>query len=142
MKLMIAVDGSPYSRAAARHVAKHVKWFAKAPEIHLVHVHPRLPYPGALSFAGKKAVEDYYRDESEAALKSAEAELRKAKLKFRSTWQVGDVAKELAAYAKKNRIDLAVMGSHGHGAVANVVLGSIATKCSAMLPVPILLVRK
>jgi nucleotide-binding universal stress UspA family protein len=139
---MIAVDGSPYSRAAARFVAKHVKWFAKAPEIHLVHVHPRLPYPGALSFAGKKAVEGYYRDESEAALAVAEAELRKSKLEFRSAWEVGDVAKELAAYAKAKRIELAVMGSHGHGAVANVVMGSVATKCIATLPVPILIVRK
>ena len=142
MKMMIAVDGSAYSRAAARYVARHVKLFAKAPDIHLVHVRPRLPYPGALSFAGKKAVDGYYRDESEAALAVAEAELRKAKLKYRSAWQVGDVAKELAAYAKKNRIELAVMGSHGHGAVANVMLGSVATKCIATLPVPILIVRK
>lgn len=142
MRLMIAVDGSKYSRAAARYVARHLAWFTKAPETHLVHVRPPLPYPGALSFAGKKAVDGYYREESEAALAVAEAQLRKARIPYRSAWHVGDIAAELAAHARKHRIDLVVMGSHGHGAVANVVLGSVATKCVATLPVPIMIVRK
>lgn len=142
MKVMLAVDGSKYSRAAARHVARHASWFRKTPEIHLVHVRQPLPYPRALSVAGKKAVEGYYRDESEAALAVAQRELRKAGIAYRSEWRVGDIAAELAGYARRHRIDLAVMGSHGHGAVANMVLGSIATKCIATFTIPILIVRK
>jgi nucleotide-binding universal stress UspA family protein len=33
------------------------------------------------------------------------------------------------------------MGSHGHGAVANLVLGSVATKVIAACKTPVLLVR-
>jgi nucleotide-binding universal stress UspA family protein len=34
-----------------------------------------------------------------------------------------------------------VMGSHGHGAVANLVMGSAATQVLAHCKVPVLLVR-
>ena len=37
--------------------------------------------------------------------------------------------------------DLLVMGSHGHGNVGNLVMGSIATKVLAGCKVPVLLVR-
>ena len=37
--------------------------------------------------------------------------------------------------------DLIVMGSHGHGAIANLVLGSVANKVVALSKVPVLLVR-
>src|SRR5438874_3652970 len=41
---------------------------SEAPEIHVLHVHPPLPYPGAANVVGKKVIEDYQREESEAAL--------------------------------------------------------------------------
>jgi nucleotide-binding universal stress UspA family protein len=34
-----------------------------------------------------------------------------------------------------------MMGSHGHGSVVNVVMGSVATKVLASCKVPVLLVR-
>lgn len=34
-----------------------------------------------------------------------------------------------------------VMGSRGHGALANVVMGSVATKALAIADVPVLIVR-
>jgi len=34
-----------------------------------------------------------------------------------------------------------VMGSHGHGALANLTLGSVSTKVLARCGVPVLLVR-
>ena len=37
--------------------------------------------------------------------------------------------------------DLLVMGSHGHGALANLVMGSVATNVLAHCGVPVLLVR-
>jgi len=36
---------------------------------------------------------------------------------------------------------LVMMGSHGHGALANLVTGSVATKVLALSKVPVLLVR-
>lgn len=141
MKILLAADGSPYTKMAAQQLLQHVGWFAQPPEVHLLHVRPPIPYPRAESIAGKAAVESYQREESEAALAVAEAELRAAHVPYRSAWVVGDVAKEIDRYVKANGIDLVVMGSHGHGALVNLALGSAATKCIATLDVPVMIVR-
>jgi nucleotide-binding universal stress UspA family protein len=43
--------------------------------------------------------------------------------------------------AEDGEFDLVVMGSHGHSAVVNLVMGSIATQVLAHCKVPVLLVR-
>ena len=142
MKVLLAADGSSYTQIAVRHLANHLQWFAKPPEVHVVHIHAPIPYPGAAASAGKAAVEKYQREESLAALRVAEKELTRAGIEYTSAWQVGDVVGELDRYVKAHAIDLVVMGTHGHGALANLALGSVATKCIATLEVPIMIVRK
>ncbi|HWS05017.1 MAG TPA: universal stress protein, partial [Burkholderiaceae bacterium] len=39
------------------------------------------------------------------------------------------------------KFDLVIMGSHGHSALANLVMGSVATQVLAHCHVPVLLVR-
>lgn len=141
MKILLAADGSPHTKLAAQSLVQHAGWFAQPPEIHLLHVRPPIPYPRAEAVVGKPAVDAYHREESEAALAVAEKELRAAKVPFRSAWVVGEVAPEIDRYVKANGIDLVVMGSHGHGALANLALGSVATKCIATLDVPVMIVR-
>ncbi|RZI42781.1 universal stress protein [Herbaspirillum sp. HC18] len=141
MKILIAVDGSPYSIKAVKHVIKHFDWFKGAPELHLLHVKLPLPPGRARSFLGSDVVNSYYKEESEAALKPSEKLLRKSELPFVSGYRIGDIAKEIQAYVKKQKIDLIVMGSHGHGVLANLVMGSVATKVLATADVPVLIVR-
>ena len=86
-------------------------------------------------------VNDYYREESEAALRPSEKLLAKKEIPFHAGYKVGDIAQEIQAYVKKNRIDMIVMGSHGHGALTNLVMGSVATKVLASTDVPVLIVR-
>ena len=142
LRILIAADGSPYTKLAAKHVAEHLDWFSARPDIHVVHVQPPMPYPRAQALVGKAAVLAYQQDEAEAALAVAEAELDRAGVPYRTSWRVGDVVAEIAGYIKANRIDLLVMGSHGHGALANLALGSVAQKCLATLETPILILRK
>ncbi len=141
MKILLAADASDYTKRAARHLARHVQWFAEMPQVHVLHVHPPIPYPGAAARAGKSAVERYLREDSEAALAVAEKALTRAEVPFRASWCTGEVAREIAAYAKKNGIDLIVMGSHGEGALSNLVLGSVTTKVLATVKTPVLIVR-
>ena len=55
--------------------------------------------------------------------------------------KIGPVADSIAAMADKGRFDLLMMGSHGHGSLGNLVLGSVATKVMAQCRTPVLLVR-
>jgi ethanolamine permease len=52
-----------------------------------------------------------------------------------------DTADAIAAYAKKNRFDHIVMGSHGHRGVQRLVLGSIAEAVVADAHCPVTIVR-
>jgi nucleotide-binding universal stress UspA family protein len=47
----------------------------------------------------------------------------------------------LAAAAKQGKFDLLVLGSHGHGRLASLVLGSVAQRVLASCEVPALIVR-
>ena len=53
----------------------------------------------------------------------------------------GNAGDELARYAKKKKLDLLVMGSHGHGAFKAAILGSVTTRVAAACDVALLLVR-
>ena len=142
MKILIAVDGSTYSRAAARYVARHLESFHEPADVTLFHVHLKIPYPIASTVVGRKAVDDYIRDTSVEALKATGSELDKAGVVYRTAWCVGDVAQEIDRYVRENRIDLVVCGSHGQGAFANLALGSVATKLVGALSVPVLIVTR
>ena len=55
--------------------------------------------------------------------------------------KTGHVADTIAATATEGGFDLLMMGSHGHGTLGNLVMGSVATKVVAHCKVPVLLVR-
>ena len=59
----------------------------------------------------------------------------------KSDWKVGQAGELIAKFADAGKYDLLVMGSHGHGALGNLVMGSVATKVLANCGVPVLLVR-
>jgi nucleotide-binding universal stress UspA family protein len=141
MKILLPVDGSEYSRKAANYVAQHTSWLKEPPEIHVLHVHPPLPYAGAARVVGKAAIKAYQEEESLAALKVCEKELTALKLASKSTWVVGDVVEQVSRYVDKNKVDLIVVGSHGHGAVSSFALGSVTLKLLANLKTPVLVIR-
>lgn len=145
MKILLAADGSEYTVKAAEYVAAHYEACRDALELHLIHGH--LPIPKGLALVqaerilGHDAVERYYKEESEAALAPAEIILRKHNIPFISTYKVGDIVEEICGYASAQKMDLIVMGSHGHRALGGLVLGSVTTKVLAAAKIPVLVVR-
>jgi nucleotide-binding universal stress UspA family protein len=53
----------------------------------------------------------------------------------------GPTAKAIADYAKEKNIDLIIMGTHGRGAMAHLLLGSVAERVVRTAPCPVLTVR-
>jgi nucleotide-binding universal stress UspA family protein len=140
MKILLAADGSPYTQAAAQYLARHLGALAAAPELHVLHVHAAMPFKGRVNAAvGKGAVERYQDEESEAALAIARAQLKDIPGVVYAK-AVGEIAPSVEEYVKKHGIDLVVMGSRGHGALAGAVLGSVARDCMACLAVPVMVV--
>ncbi len=48
---------------------------------------------------------------------------------------------EIIRYAQAENIDVIVMGTHGHGAIASMLLGSVTEKVVRKAPCPVLTVR-
>jgi nucleotide-binding universal stress UspA family protein len=53
----------------------------------------------------------------------------------------GEPADEILAYAEKIGCDLIVMATHGHGFLADVVLGSVTREIRHRTDIPVLLIR-
>jgi len=140
MKILLAVDGSEYSKRMLAYVAAHDEWLGPTHQYTLVHVVPGVP-PRAAAVLGKATLKSYYDDEAEKVLKPVRAFFAKQQLAATFVVKVGSAADAIAALADKGRFDLVMMGSHGQGNLANLVLGSVATKVMAHCGVPVLLVR-
>lgn len=141
MKILFAVDGSSYSLKAAQYLALHFNWLSEPAELHLLHVESPIPVGRARAAMGKEAVDRYYAEEGEAALAPAENILRKYDIRFVRSYAAGDVADAIQAYVNQNAIDMIVMGSHGHGALRGLMMGSVATKVIAATTAPVLIIR-
>lgn len=142
-RILIAVDGSSHSVKVAKAAIRQAAAYRRKPDLHLAYVH--LPVPtlgGLIKPVGHGALQRYYREEGEDALRSVKRLLDRAGLKCSMHIMVGPVAQSLASEAKKLKCDLIVMGTHGMGAVSGVLLGSVAAKTVHLARCPVVLVRE
>jgi len=141
MKILFADDGSPQAMAALERLVGKFAFFRDLPRLTLVLVHPPVPYKAAAAWVGKETVARYYAEESDAALASAREFLAARGVAFESVKRVGNPAEEIVAEAAAGNYDIVAMGTHGHTALANLVMGSVATRVVATSPVPVLLMK-
>jgi nucleotide-binding universal stress UspA family protein len=140
MKILLAVDGSAYSKRMLAYVAAHDEWLGPHHRYTVVHAVPKIP-PHAASFLARDVIARYYSDEAERVLKPLRTFFKKQGLEVDFIGQAGDVADTIIKLADGGGFDLLMMGSHGHGNLGNLVMGSVATKVLACSKVPVLLVR-
>ena len=142
-RILIAVDGSSHSIKVARAAIRQVAACKRPPELHLVYVHLPLPTLGGLMKpVGHEALQRYYREEGEDALRRAKTLFDRAKLDCTTHILVGPIAKSLANEAKKLKCDMIIMGTHGIGAMSGMLLGSVAAKTVHLARCPVLLIRE
>ena len=77
MKILLAADGSAYTRHAVDYLIKHLGMFGGPPELGIVHVRPMIPGRAATAL-NKTVIQKYYADETAKALAPARRMLDKA----------------------------------------------------------------
>ena len=140
MKILAAVDGSPYTKRMLAYLVAHDEWLGAQHEYTVLHAVPPLP-PRAAAVIERDTLRSYYDDEAEKVFKPIRAFFEKRGLKAKFESKVGPPAEAVVARAAKENFDLIVMGSRGHGSFVNLVLGSVATKVLSETQVPVLLIR-
>ncbi|MBU1365823.1 MAG: universal stress protein [Gammaproteobacteria bacterium] len=141
MKILLPVDGSECSLRAVDHLITHVGWFRDVPEIHLLHVHAPIPIGRVQAHVGKETLHAYYLEEGQEHLVEAQKKLDAAGRFHTTHIHVGQPAEVVARLADELACDLIVMGAHGLGALAGLVMGSVATRVLHLAPCPVLLVK-
>ena len=139
MKILLAVDGSAYTKKMLAYLATH-ELFTQGNAYTVYNVQPVLP-PRARAVVGKEIVNQYYEEEAEKVLAPVAKFLLRHGIDAKSSWKTGHVGETLAKFADEGKFDLLIMGSHGHGTLVNLVMGSVATEVLAHCKVPVLLVR-
>jgi nucleotide-binding universal stress UspA family protein len=140
MKILVAVDGSPYTKRMLAYLTAHDEWFGPRHTYSVLTVVPPLP-PRAAAVLAKDVLKDHYDGEAERVLKPIRAFLGKQGVAAEFGSKTGPAAETIAAAAEKGKFDLLMMGSHGHNTLGNLVLGSVATKVLAQCRTPVLLIR-
>ena len=140
MKILLAVDGSAYTKKMLAYLVTHEELLAPTNSYTLLTVQPQLP-GHARRVVGKEVVATWYREESEKVLGPAAQFLARHGINPKSVAKVGHAGEHICKVAESGKFDLVVMGSHGHGLFGNLVMGSVATQVMSHSKVPVLMVR-
>ena len=141
MKVLVPIDGSECSMRAVEFVIRKLRASCDHLDILLLTVHRPIPYARAVAVIGHERAQEYYEEEGDAALQSARARLERDGIPYETRLHVGEPGESIARYAKEAGVDQIVMGTHGRGAVGQLLMGSVAAKVIQLAEVPVLLVK-
>jgi nucleotide-binding universal stress UspA family protein len=140
VKILLAVDGSEFTRRMLDYITVHPKLFGEAPDFTVLTVVLALP-PRATAFSGSDTVRGYYEDEAKQVLEPIRTLLAGKGVQARFEHRVGNPGSEISVAAREGQYDMVVLGSHGHNAIQTLVMGSVAAKVVGGCEVPVLIVR-
>jgi nucleotide-binding universal stress UspA family protein len=149
LRVGLAFDGSEHSRAALDFVIARRTFFGPRFSLRVAHVVDEVPIQVKTALANlastrfrHEEVQALRQEAFDGAMAPAREALGSAGLDASEEMLVSSNPGEaLADWARRAKLDLLVMGSHGMSALKLVVLGSVAAGVGARCNTPLLLVR-
>jgi nucleotide-binding universal stress UspA family protein len=139
MKILLAVDGSDTTKRMLATLAAHDEMLRGDNTYTAVTVVPPIP-PHAASFLARPVIDSWYQEEAEKVLSPVRAFGQQNGWKLDTRFVAGQAGDAIVALADEGSFDIIVMGTHGHSAIGNVVMGSVATRVLARSKKPVLLI--
>lgn len=140
MKILLPVDGSPFTKRMLAWLTTHDEWLAGTNEYTVLNVVAQVP-PHAASMFPSDQLKAYYEDTAEAVFAPVRKFMSERDLAVSYAAKTGHVGEVISKLADKGKFDLIIMGSHGHGSLMNLVTGSVTNQVLARCKTPVLLVR-
>ncbi len=140
-RVLVAVDLGDLSKRILQHAKTIADRFESS--LHLVYCYPYAIFPdatGLLYPISPEAIETAKHD-AEERLKQLLTDAERKRYRVESSVIVGDPLDRIVEYAKRERIDLIVMGTHGRTGLTHMFLGSVAERVVRTAPCPVLTIR-
>lgn len=142
-EILVATDFGAAADNALRYGEALAREFSG--RLHVLHVIPNI-YATSMDGYGYAAIPPHVQDDIETGarrhLRERVSEEDRQELRARTMVIThSSPAAAIADYAKQHAIDLIVLGTHGRGAVAHVLLGNVAERVVRIAPCPVLTVR-
>lgn len=132
--ILVTLDGTASDRA----IIEHVKGLAKLARSRLVLLHVADGW--AARTYGRDAVSVEIREDT-AYLHKVQNEFEAAGISAEAELAYGEPADEIIKWVERRGCDLVAMSTHGHRFLADVFLGTTATRVQHRISVPVLLLR-
>ncbi|MGD9116408.1 MAG: universal stress protein [Dehalococcoidia bacterium] len=141
--ILLPLDGSEAGEAAITRV-KELKSTLEA-EVILLDVVPHaqdVHTVGGIDHIQYPETEiETFKAEAREYLDKVYKRLQRTKGELKAEIKSGDVVKEILGYAKKKRVSLIAIATHGHSGMTKWVFGSTAQKVIQESPIPVLVVK-
>lgn len=132
--ILVTLDGTPSDRA----ILEHVKQLAKLAKSRLVLLHVADGW--AARTYGPDAVSAEITEDTEY-LRKVQSEFQSAGILAEAELAFGEPANEIIKWVEDRGCDLVAMSTHGHRFLADVFLGTTASRVQHHISVPVLLLR-
>ncbi len=132
--ILVTLDGTPTDRA----IIEHIKQLAKLAHSRLVLLHVADGW--AARTYGPDAVSPEIAEDT-AYLEKVRAEFQSAGIAAQAELAYGDPSSEIIKWVKQKGCDLVAMSTHGHRFLADVFLGTTASRVQHSVSAPVLLLR-
>ncbi len=133
-KILVTLDGTPSDRA----IIEHVKKLAKLAHSRLVLLHVADGW--AARTYGSDAVSPEIAEDTEY-LEKVQAEFQATGIPTEAELAYGSPSKEIIKWVQKKGCDLVAMSTHGHRLLADIFLGTTASRVQHGIRVPVLLLK-
>lgn len=140
--VLVATDFSEPSQVAVRYGRALAEAFNAS--LHILHVVPdsmALPWATMADGLAMADVQRQWEREANERLQQMLPESERAALGAVLTTRAGDPVRQITSYAVETGADLVVLGTHGRGPVAHMLMGSVAERVVRTAPCPVLTVR-
>ena len=133
-KILVTLDGTPTDRA----IIEHVKQLAKLAHSRLVLLHVADGW--AARTYGADAVSREIVEDT-AYLSKVQSELQAENIPTDAELAYGEPADQIIKWIENKGCDLVAMSTHGHRFLADLFLGTTASRVQHSISVPVLLLR-
>ena len=140
MKILLAADGSKYTKKALAFLVTHEGLIGGGDDLLVLNVQPQVP-GRVVSMLGSTEVAAYHREEGDKVLDPIKTFLDKHRLNYRCVSVVGHPVEEILKTATEEKSHMIVMGTRGQGLIGRALIGSIAQRVVSDCNIPVLLVK-